>query len=497
MNSINLQRRYVLAGLGAAMAQLAPGMSFAQGLPRMRLEWRQFKKTTQYPSFLNAIAAMRRNTNAADQGSLQYWANVHQTYCPHGASYFISWHRGYLYYFEQQLRISSGDPTLNLPYWDYYSYAAVPPEFTDPSPSNPLYMKRISANVYNALDLSPFAPSVFNFQRGAVDPFEVKIETAPHNSVHDLIGGTMSTMQSPLDPIFYLHHANIDRLTHAWALPDGKGIPYTAYPYSPTNSNVYWAGANIYAPDLSIARYQTCDPTWLGYDYSFDTLPTALPPLALTAQEGTAKPLLLPRLPSNERPPYNSFTRLPGRTISATRRSLVGISRLAFNERSFSTRLRLDPTDAAEMAAVVDSVREQKELFAKPHPATLKIVLDGISLSDIGRNGGYFYSVYLNMPAVVDSQSSRDNHFLSTIGAFQIAAASHHGSRRLEFDILDLILKQQLSDFSEISLSWIRVDGDNTPAGTMMNIDEVRLELAHDEKQVQPLETSGPPGWYR
>lgn len=35
-----------------------------------------------------------------------------------------------------------------------------------------------------------------------------------HNIVHGVIGGTMATGWSPLDPLFYTHHANIDRMWH-------------------------------------------------------------------------------------------------------------------------------------------------------------------------------------------------------------------------------------------------------------------------------------------
>ena len=40
------------------------------------------------------------------------------------------------------------------------------------------------------------------------------LEATPHNTVHNTIAGDMATMLSPRDPIFFLHHANIDRI---WA----------------------------------------------------------------------------------------------------------------------------------------------------------------------------------------------------------------------------------------------------------------------------------------
>lgn len=37
-----------------------------------------------------------------------------------------------------------------------------------------------------------------------------------HDRVHNAIGGNMSTAASPSDPLFFLHHANIDRLWAQW-----------------------------------------------------------------------------------------------------------------------------------------------------------------------------------------------------------------------------------------------------------------------------------------
>ena len=51
------------------------------------------------------------------------------------------------------------------------------------------------------------------------------IETQPHDWVHGLVGGGLSPQQpglmsdpdtAGLDPIFWLHHANIDRLWEVW-----------------------------------------------------------------------------------------------------------------------------------------------------------------------------------------------------------------------------------------------------------------------------------------
>lgn len=503
MLNANEYRRALLKGaLGGAAIQCLPRFAFAQSGYQIRQEWQTFKKTSQYQSFLRGIAAMRANTNPSDPRSLQYWANIHVNSCPHTAPYFIAWHRGYLYYFEQQLRLAAADPTLNVPYWDYYSYATLPTEFTDPTPGNPLYTRRYTGTIYNALDLSPFAPTVYNFQRGKTNAFEPKIENMPHNPVHNLIGGIMGTMQSPLDPLFFLHHASIDRLTHSWALPDGKGIPLSAYPYSPTNSDIYWAGSHFYTTNLTMERYRTLIPMWLGYDYDVDKVPTSLPPMAVTAQVGPTRLPSSLRLPSNKRPAFKSFTPVQGFRISDSRRALGGIAQLALDEESVSLRLPLNRRDAAEVANVVAARRQLNadtsgRAMGGRTVGAVKIVIDRPMLSGLGSRGGYFYALYANMPAAIDSQAARERTFIGTMGAFEIASASHHGPARFELDISDLLALQNLTDLSELSLSWVRVDGGEPPPGKVVDIDQVRVELAYETEAIQAPPLVKPAGWYR
>jgi len=47
--------------------------------------------------------------------------------------------------------------------------------------------------------------------------FAAWLEGRPHGSVHMFVYGSMSDMFSPDDPLFWLHHCNIDRLYRFWA----------------------------------------------------------------------------------------------------------------------------------------------------------------------------------------------------------------------------------------------------------------------------------------
>lgn len=49
------------------------------------------------------------------------------------------------------------------------------------------------------------------------DTFESDVEGALHNPVHVWVGGPMQDQSTaPADPLFWLHHANVDRIWESW-----------------------------------------------------------------------------------------------------------------------------------------------------------------------------------------------------------------------------------------------------------------------------------------
>lgn len=61
----------------------------------------------------------------------------------------------------------------------------------------------------------------------------------PHNLVHDWIGGAMGPNQtSPNDPVFFLHHANVDRIWALWQQTNGVDTyePVSGFPNNEADS---------------------------------------------------------------------------------------------------------------------------------------------------------------------------------------------------------------------------------------------------------------------
>jgi len=188
-------------------------------------------------AYRRAIAAMQAlpNTNPL---SWAYQAAIHWTTlpgmmtawdsCEHGTDFFWSWHRMYLYWFERIIRKMSGEPCWALPYWDW----APGTQFQLPAPfreaSSELYTVNRDPNINSgAGSLNPGAVSVTGAFSSTNFLTANNIIQGPHGSVHVEVGGWMRDVSTAAqDPIFYLHHSNVDRLWNLWlAQGAGRGDP--------------------------------------------------------------------------------------------------------------------------------------------------------------------------------------------------------------------------------------------------------------------------------
>jgi tyrosinase len=463
MTSPLISRRNFIKGSTSTIALASfPGLVLAQTTPR--LEWREFMASGKFDLFHNTVRAMRANTNSSSPLSWAYWVNAHVNYCPHGTAYFLAWHRGYLYHFEQQLRTVSKDSSLALPYWDYYKYSRLPAEFTNAATSNALYVPRAGTDVYSALSLAPFSSTVVNFQRGTSNAFETSIESRPHNPVHNLIGREMANMTSPRDPIFFLHHGNIDRLWNAWVRAGGKRVPAI--------STSYWAGTFRYGSTMTIERVKTYAPGSLNTSYADNTQPRSLPPTAKSSS-----PFKLAQATFRTPPATRNFPARAARTISATRRSLGGVSSVILDESSVSARLPVKASDVQAVQSAVSAALSPPAQLAPTTDRSVKVILEDLQLLGAGANGGYFYNIYINLP---DTIEDGQKYLLGTVGPFEIAGASHHGRATLEFPATEVLSKLSTSELQGLTVSFERINGENAPRGQTLRIGEIRIEISSD-----------------
>jgi len=153
----------------------------------------------------------------------------------HGAPGFLPWHRAYLLDLERELQVI--DPSVALPYWrfdqrapalfsgDFFGHsdatgtvhfsATNPLQFwsTDGVPGikrRPLFDTATSGgnNLRNEAQTLAFGNQYVLFQ---------EMEGDPHGLAHTSFGGSLSSIGTAAkDPLFFLLHANVDRLWAKW-----------------------------------------------------------------------------------------------------------------------------------------------------------------------------------------------------------------------------------------------------------------------------------------
>lgn len=119
---------------------------------------------------------------------------------------FLPWHRAYLIAFERALRRE--DPSASIPYWDWLGEGRIPASIVA-LPNNNRHTRSIRFVTKPQLERISAETSYYGFVKA--------LEDGPHNDGHNFIGGIMANpMFSPRDPMFWLHHANVDRIWSEW-----------------------------------------------------------------------------------------------------------------------------------------------------------------------------------------------------------------------------------------------------------------------------------------
>ncbi|HSR65726.1 MAG TPA: tyrosinase family protein [Xanthomonadaceae bacterium] len=223
---------------------------------------------------------------------------------PHGgqnANFFLPWHRMFVYYFERVVRYVSGRSDFTLPYWDYTSddlakRGILPPHFRMPDDPvfGSLYIKnrKAAANAgqpiqqnqpTDVMDISDTMAKANYMTSGGVTGFCRSVDSGIHSRIHVLVGTSTDMGKIPYagnDPLFWVHHSNIDRIWASWTHNGGVN-PVTATWAKKQFVMVDAGGVRVQAP-----LNQYMDEAALGYGYEC-LIP---PPVAASATLAMAAP---------------------------------------------------------------------------------------------------------------------------------------------------------------------------------------------------------------
>jgi tyrosinase len=232
--------------------------------------------------------------------------------CQHGSWFFLPWHRMYLAAFERIVQHHLGDDGWSLPYWyaidpDRPRRAILPAAFREDRADNNLFttersrranrgrpfhgvipFEQLSSGLGDALAAGRYATAdgvaTFGGGKRARPAFsgdeQGLLEGTPHGAVHVLVGSDLdrsgsitrpgwmaSFFTAALDPIFWLHHANLDRLWQVW-MDLGRPVPRrqrawmdTSFTFpAPEGGSVTWTVAEVLDTTNLGHRYEDFDP---------------------------------------------------------------------------------------------------------------------------------------------------------------------------------------------------------------------------------------------
>jgi tyrosinase len=392
----------------------------------------------------------RRDRDPDDQTSWAWQTQIHglpdfeedppyRGQCQHFCFVFLPWHRCYLHWFERILRSAIQDideidaetkAAWSLPYWNYSDGPGrlrLPDPFiqeTLDGEENPLYIRvrRPSINRGEPMDpltarlveaLAPLryvddplaagfggAP-VSNHWRDNPNGSPGPVEGTPHGAVHNAVAGVMGDpAYAAQDPVFWMHHANIDRLWEVWRKQGGEN-PDAGSAWGTTEFHFHDENRN---PVTCTAASVVDMPGELGYTYE----DTDVPESTRRARRRRVKP----DIPDN--PP-----------------ELVGATEEPVELGKGRADVEIDvgrPTGPAARRG--------------GDPERVYLAVEGIEA--VGRPD-VTYAVYLNLPDDEDPDDAPEAFYVGNVDLFGIEAVGRvdtdhaaHGLRRT-FDITDLV----------------------------------------------------------
>jgi tyrosinase len=431
--------------------------------------------------------------------------------CAHNQWFFLPWHRAYLLEFEAVVRahiaeLAGPADDWRLPYWNYSDHQADASRLGLPLPlrgdtlpagvevpgvdpradgtfPNPLFIpireldgdpnpadgvgwataaaaliRRHYANQQDTGRVS-FGGGVLEnpndaaaFHRGS----EIGLlDVRPHGSVHSEVGGAMNLFETAaLDPVFWLHHCNVDRLWETYAHELGHGFPFQNGVGVGTAAHQSWT-----TREFRFGRADGSTGIWTApgvldiaaLGYAFETI--AAPPLPA----GIPDPL-----PGEEVDPFGFDVAVPEPVAEAGEVSLAAEQEIA-----------LTGGDAADQGLGVDAFRVGARWLLR---------FEGIRSA---RPVPTSYEVFLGLPPGAEADPADADHYAGLLSLFGVAESSRDdgtsaadGQRRL-LDV-SVPVSAQAATFRPLDtqVRLVPLNPGRDLAGAQLTIQRITLEFA-------------------
>lgn len=210
---------------------------------------------------------------------------------------------------------------------------------------------------------SPPSPCHFDVTSLGTIPAQGDLESHPHDVIHGQVGGVMGeTTQSANDPIFYLHHTEIDHLWKRWlAQGGGQANPTSDSTWMNTSFTFYDETGNV----VSLSVKDALD-TVTQLDYRYDDDPT-VQSMARAA-------------PGREE--RQQFPPTPPEQLAVSSQTGIELS-----SETIRAQLNISP----DAKSKINHLLEDKEFR---HAIVLNLQIDHVK-----DTSGIYYEIYANLPA--------------------------------------------------------------------------------------------------
>ncbi|WP_169220949.1 tyrosinase family protein [Brasilonema sp. UFV-L1] len=382
--------------------------------------------------------------------------------------HFLPWHRLYLIYFEKIVRkLSPDNPQFAIPYWDYTraDQRTIPSQFVTTSSSLYTNLRNSVLNfVGGAVESSKqqqikkdknnaYGADSFNQTKNPLFNFSNQINNSPHGEMHGYIGGVVGNVPNPIwnnqpspdgnfglmtdvetagfDPIFWIHHSNIDRYWESWqavnpekrkatvqdlSLPSNLAQIYT---FADENNNLvsYNTPANIIKGIYSVDyQYDQLDP---------DAKTAVVRGRVVQSTQLSAREALQPRILAVKQQLHQSLDKLTDVTVPL----------------STPLQKRLVSSEARTVTTPV-----------QPEQYLLEVKLS-FTKRPIGN-----YNVYVNLPRIKSLSSvisDIEHYYVGSVNFFELHNAEEN-SKTFVFDITNEV-NTQLSELTKPQVENIEV----------------------------------------